>query len=85
MTEADLRAGRIRIPRSTKLALPQVRAMVRIRLRGRTLDVAYNPRVNPPPERSGVLSVGRADLGALVRADEILELAVDSAGLIELT
>ncbi len=86
MTTADLRAGRVRIPRgATKAALPQVRTILPLDLRGRRLEVSYNPRFDPPPERSGVLSVGRGLLEELVDVDEVLSVRVEADGTVVLT
>jgi hypothetical protein len=71
VTSVDLRAGRIRLPHDTKALLPSTRQNVSIVLRGQKMVVAYDPRMGPDRERSGVLSIGRG-LVALVRPDEVL-------------
>jgi hypothetical protein len=71
VTAVDLKAGRIRVPHDTKAVLPSIRQTVSIVLRGQPMDVAYDPRMGPDKERSGVLSIGRR-LIDLVRPDEVL-------------
>lgn len=76
VTAKDLAAGRIRIPRPGKRYFPSERGQVRLNLRGVPLDVRWDPRMGPP-ERSGVLSVGKAALSGVVTEDEVLEIRVD--------
>jgi hypothetical protein len=77
VTDADLNAGRIRIPRgSTKEALPQEPGRILVSIRGEERDCSYNPRYGPP-ERSGVIGVGKEALNRLVRAGEKLAISVE--------
>ena len=78
VTEKDIAGGRIRIPAASKAAFPVVRQRLQIELRGRRLDVAWDPRTGPDRERSGVLSVPRDDLAEDVRAGE--RLAIELVG-----
>jgi hypothetical protein len=71
VTAVDLKAGRIRVPHDTKALLPSTRQSASIVLRGQPMVVAYDPRMGPDKERSGVLSIGRG-LVDLVRPDEVL-------------
>ncbi len=73
VTQADLNAGRIRIPRAAKNIFPSTRSDVKIRLRSRDLTVRWDPRLGPP-ERSGTLGIGKAVLAALVEPNETLTI-----------
>ena len=85
VTEVDLQAGRIRIPRgATKRALPRERGKLAVNLRGRDLVVSYNPRFDPAPERSGVLGIGRAVLPEVVEAGEVLSVTIANDGTVVL-
>lgn len=76
VTQADLDAGRVRIPIGEKALLPSSPERVSITLRGTQMDVRYNPRLGPDRERSGVLSIG-SSLRSLVEADEVLVVSRD--------
>jgi len=77
VTEADLLAGRIRIPRGSKSLLPGSKGTVEVDLRGvRLSGVRYDPSMGPP-ERSGVLRVGSSSLRAAVHPNETLRLATE--------
>lgn len=71
VTDVDLRAGRIRIPHDTKVIFPPGRARVAIVLRGTAFNPAYDPRMGPDQERSGVIYVGKV-LADYVKPDEVL-------------
>ncbi len=73
VTQADLNAGRIRIPRAGKNIFPLSRSDVKIRLRSKGLTVRWDPRLGPP-ERSGTLGIGKAVLAALVEPNETLTI-----------
>jgi hypothetical protein len=73
ITPADIRAGRIRIPVDSKSVFPDQRQRITIVLVGTPLEVAYDPRMAPDKERSGVLYVGQI-LEDLVRPSEVLQL-----------
>jgi hypothetical protein len=74
VTAIDLKAGRIRVPHDTKALLPSSRQAVSIVLRGTPMVVAYDSRMGPDRERSGVLSIGKS-LVDLVRPDEVLTVS----------
>jgi hypothetical protein len=74
VTDVDIRAGRIRVPHDTKVIFPADRSRVAIVLRGTPFDVAYDPRMGPDKERSGVLHVGSA-LADFVTPDDVLNCA----------
>jgi len=83
VTEADLRAGQIRIPVSTptKSLFPSERGNLTIVLRGKPLDARWDPRMGPDRERSGVIRVAdKETLRALVRPDEVLRVTVTADG-----
>lgn len=63
VTDADLAAGRIRIPVASKPALPPTKQYVTIVLRGQRMEVRWDPRTEPR-SRSGVLGIGRAQVSA---------------------
>ncbi|OBF48769.1 type II toxin-antitoxin system VapC family toxin [Mycolicibacterium monacense] len=84
VTAPDLAAGRIRIPVATKIALPGARTSILLVLRGRELEVRWDPRNGPDRARSGVLSVGRATLAEAVSPGERLEVVPHPDGRIEL-
>jgi hypothetical protein len=81
VTAKDLERGQVRIPRgASKDVLPPTAQSIELDLRGEHLTCRYNPRYGPP-EKSGVIGVGKAKLKGLVRADEVLSLAVDRASI----
>jgi hypothetical protein len=76
VTLTDIRAGRIRFPREAKRYFPTERDEVQVVLRGVPLGARYDPRTGPDKERSAVLLVGKANLEALVQADEVLSISL---------
>lgn len=77
VTEADLRAGRIRIPIGAKDSLPPTRERMKVQLRSVPMaSVAWDPRLGPDRERSGVFYIG-STLGTVVQPGEVLEVHVD--------
>jgi hypothetical protein len=77
VTEADVRGGRIRIPRGpTKGLFPTERTDVELELRGERFSARWDPRYGPSQERSGVLGIGRERLARLVGTEEILRVSV---------
>jgi hypothetical protein len=86
VTQADLDAGRIRIPVTTggKSLLPSKATRVEVVLKGVPLGpCAYNPRFHGGHDRSGVISVGSA-LSELVVKEEVLSVTVSRAGVVYL-
>lgn len=81
VTAADLRAGRIRLPRAAKRFFPAGKEDVEVILRGRRLRAAYDPRVGPDRERSGVLLIGRDPLAELVERNEVLTVTRGRGGV----
>ena len=76
ITAVDLEHGRIRIPIGQKDPFPPTRCRVTVVLCGRPLEVAYDPRLGPDRERSGVLYTGRV-LAELISVNEVLEVIAD--------
>lgn len=84
VTSKDIEAGRIRVPRgATKRALPARSGPVTVLLRGRMLECHWDPRYGPP-ERSGVVGVGRAAARELLKPGEILDVTFHGDGVVEL-
>lgn len=83
VTDADIAAGRIRVPAATKPMFPSTRGTVAVILRGMAMTVAYNPRNGPDRARSGVLRIGRGPLAGRVRPDERL-MVTQEDGVIHL-
>ena len=84
VTAADLKAGRIRLPRGTKRLFPAERTDVQMVLRGTRLTARYNPRLGPDQERSAVLGIGKAMLTRLVLKDEVLRVSRGPNGIVKL-
>jgi hypothetical protein len=66
VTQADLEAGQIRIPARSKHHFPLQRADLRVLVEDVELVAAWDPRMGPDRERSGILRVGRTNLQGLV-------------------
>lgn len=78
VTEKDIEAGYIRVPRDTKVLFPPDRTDVWVNLRGERLAARWDPRVGPDRERSGLIRVGSDALARKVEPNEVL--AVSAAG-----
>lgn len=74
VTGPDLAAGRIRVPKASKHLFPGERTHLDVRLRGLEKTSRYDPRLGPP-ERSGVLGIGRSDLAGRVNEGERLRIS----------
>ena len=84
ITTVDVAHGRIRIPIGEKHLFPRDKARVSVRLNGVQFgDVAWDPRLGPDRERSGVLYIGRR-LAELVLADEHLAVT-NTDGVLEIS
>lgn len=82
-TAADIAHRRIRIPIGEKDLFPSDRTRVSVRLKGVDLDeVAWDPRLGPHRERSGVLYIGPR-LAGLVLADERL-IVTNADGILDI-
>jgi len=86
VTAADMEAGRIRIPRgAAKAHLPDARSQIAIALRGHTLaGCRWDPRYGPP-ERSGVIGIGKAAAYQLLTVGDVLAVRIAPNGTIEIT
>lgn len=84
VTQTDVAAGRIRLPRETKRLFPAARGAIQVVLRGERVDARYDPRVGPDRERSAVLQVGRDVLERLVRTGEVLSVSRGPGGIARL-
>lgn len=84
VTQADLAAGRIRLPREAKRFFPSERGSVEVVLRGERLTGRYDPRTGPDRERSAVLTLEKQALARLVQPDEVLEVVRGPAGVVRL-
>ena len=79
MTASDPGAGRVRIGRgAAKRLFPWQPGKVDVELRGQRKKCSWNPRFGPP-ERSGVLGVGKGLLAELVQDDEELRVTREDA------
>jgi TDG/mug DNA glycosylase family protein len=85
VTEADLEAGIIRLPRNAKSLLPTEKSKeIPITLRGTPLTARYDPKLGTDRERSGVLRIGRVPLSRLVKAGERLRVSKAPTGRVHL-
>ena len=75
VTEGDLEAGIIRLPREAKALLPSKRSEVSTLLRGAPLTAKYDPKLGASRERSGVLRFGKGALSRLVAAGDRLRVS----------
>jgi hypothetical protein len=85
ITAREIEVGQVRIPASaTKSMLPKQRTDIAVLLRGRELRACrWDPRYGPP-ERSGVIRVGKAAARELLAAGDVLVVTVDPDGVVQL-
>jgi hypothetical protein len=84
VTANDIAVGQVRIPRgASKAILPAERGYLAVSLRGRVVTARWDPRFGPP-ERSGVIRVGKAAAHDLLRPGQVLAVAVDANGVVSL-
>ncbi len=85
VTAVDIEAGRIRVPRgATKASLPPDRAEIFVVLRGHPLGgCRWDPRYGPP-ERSGVITIGRAAARQLLADGDVLTVRVGSSSAVQI-
>lgn len=85
VTAADIAAGQIRIPRGpTKSQLPDTRGEIAVVLRGHNLGMRrWDPRYGPP-ERSGVIGIGRDTAQQLLEIDDVLTISVAPNDAVEI-
>lgn len=83
VTGNDRKKGQIRIPYSTvaetKSLFPKAKKRVKVILRGQPMECAWNPKLGPDRERSGILHIGR-QLEFLVQENEVLHVSKTSLG-----
>lgn len=84
VSDKDIERGQIRIPGESKRLFPNEPTRLTMRLRGRDVDVRWDPRFGPPA-RSGVLGVGKLLLHQVVAPGERLVVVINAEGVIELT
>lgn len=84
VTAVDFGAGRIRLPGETKRFFPVIKGIVTVILRGRLMNVSYDPRTGPDRERSAVLSVGRDVLQSLVNPEDVLSVVEGPSGVVRI-
>jgi GIY-YIG catalytic domain-containing protein len=83
VTAKDVEVGQIRVPRGpTKSVFPRERQHISVRLRGRELTCRWDPRYGPP-ERSGVIRVGKAAARELLDLEDVLAVRI-RGGQVEL-
>jgi hypothetical protein len=82
LTAADLREGRIRLPKAAKALLPGEQGVVELQLRGHHLHGDWDPGLGAKRERSGVLRVPREVLDGLVTTGEFLVVRGTGAGVV---
>ncbi len=83
VTAKDIEAGQVRIPRgATKSILPRERRDLEVQICGRQLTCRWDPRYGPP-ERSGVIRVGRTLARESLRTGDVLTVRV-RGGRVEL-
>lgn len=75
VTQADLDGGQIRIPARSKHHFPPHRADLRIVIEDVELTAAWDPRMGPDRERSGILRIGKKNLQGLVFLGAPLRIA----------
>jgi hypothetical protein len=73
VTANDIEAGQIRLSGPVKTMFPRERQDVAIVLRGKPMTCRWDPRYGPP-ERSGVLRVGKAATTQFLGAGDVLEV-----------
>lgn len=78
LTAADIAAGRIRVPRSTKYLLPSEKSQLDVVFKGTPLRARWDPRLGPR-ERSGTIGVGRSVLEAKGKAGEVLHIRMEGS------
>lgn len=85
VTATDIKVGQVRIPRgATKMVLPSKRTDIAVVMRDRELGACrWDPRYGPP-ERSGVVRVGKAAAHELLAAGDVLVVTVTPDGVVGL-
>lgn len=84
VTANDLGRGEIRLPRPAKRFFPPTKGQVEVVLRGHRVVAAYDPRVGPDQERSGVVRVGKNELADRVSKGATLMVSRGLGGVPQL-
>ena len=84
VTAGDIKAGQVRIPGLTKPVLPRERCDVMVRMGDREIMCRWDPRFGPP-ERSGVIRVGKAVAIEVLRPGDVLSVEVTQDGTVVLS
>ena len=90
VTAADKRAGQIRIPvtGTTKNLFPSDKTDLDLRFKDRDVSVAWDPRLGPDKQRSGVVRFRGADkelLSGSVRDEQVLTVIRRGSGELEIS
>ena len=90
VTAADKRSGQIRIPvtGTTKNLFPSDKTDLDLRFKDRDVTVAWDPRLGPDKERSGVVRFRGADKELLrdsVRDEQVLTVIRRGSGELEIS
>lgn len=83
VTAKDIESGQVRFPSQTKSLFPKEATSVEFQLRGRTITGRWNPRFGPP-EKSGVLRVGKSSASDLLEPNDVLSAAIGPSGTVHL-
>lgn len=85
VTARDIELGQVRIPCGVaKTVLPDERTDIPIMLRGRELGACRGDPRYGPPERSGVIRVGKLAAWELLVAGDVLVLTIRGGGVVAL-
>lgn len=82
VTAKDIEAGQVRVPRVSKAVFPCDRGDITVRIRGLELTCRWDPR-SGPPERSGVIRIGKAAAAELLATGDVLAIGAVE-GVVEL-
>ncbi|WP_404442536.1 hypothetical protein LG315_07760 [Microbacterium marinum] len=80
VTPADLRAGKLRVPRTSKSIFPSGRAQICVEMSGERFTATWDPGTSGDKERSGVIRVGRAILQQHISAGGPRRIEATDAG-----
>ena len=82
--ENEVSRGEIRLPRPAKRFFPPTKGQVEVVLRGHRVVAAYDPRVGPDKERSGVVRIGKNELADRVSKGATLMVSRGLGGVPQL-
>ena len=85
VTDKDIKGGQIRITREAKRDMVLMDAgQLQVQLRGEMFPCAYDPRLGPDKERSGLIRMGKANLTRVLGGPVVLTAARGTDGVIDL-